>query len=200
MKFRLRASALAVLVGTVVVLAGCSKSPLSPGDGGSLGRLMPPPVATFSEDGTVAYVWAPVAQKAGDPLPSDTATVRGVSRSCDMDGEKGGTLQVGRFSLNVPPGALAGPATVTISMPDSSLMICELSITPQSANGFRVPVELTADLSSPALADAHEFTMYLYDPSWLHWDNLLATSRVDGTKVTTVLEHFSKYAAGKAGW
>jgi len=80
------------------------------------------------------------------------------------------------------------------------LMICELSITPQSANGFRVPVELTADLSSPALADAHEFTMYLYDPSWLHWDNLLATSRVDGTKVTTVLEHFSKYAAGKAGW
>lgn len=199
MNFRFRASVLAVLVGAVLVLAGCSKSPLSP-EGGSVGIGTPPPLATFAPDGTVSYVWAPVAQKAGDPLPTDTVTVRVASQSCEMNGELGGAVHAGRFTVKVPPGAFTGPATVTISMPDSSLMICELSITPASANAFRVPVELTADLSSPDLADAHEFTMYWYDSNGRHWDNLFAKSRVNGTSITTALEHFSKYGAGKAGW
>ena len=200
MNLRLRTSVLAVLVGTVLVLAGCSKSPLAPGDQGGLGRLMPPPVASFSEDGSVAYVWAPVAEKAGDPLPPVAVTERDVSRSSDIDGDKGGSVHVGRFTVTVPPGAFSGPATVTISMPDSSLMICELSITPLSANAFQVPVLLTADLSSPGLADASEFTMYCYDVNGCKLVNLFSKSRVDGASLTTALEHFSTYGAGKAGW
>ena len=199
MNFRVKATCLAALLGAVLVLAGCSKSPLSPGEGGTLGRLMPPPVAAISEDGSVSYVWAPVAERAGDPAPEGDHS-RQLSASCDIQGERGGTVQAGRFTVILPAGAFDGPATVTLSMPDSTVMICELSITPDTANMFKVPAELVADLSSPEVSDAHDFTMYWYEQDKAHWQNLFAKSRVNGSKVTTTLEHFSKYAAGKAGW
>jgi len=69
MNFRWRASALGALVGTVLVLGGCSlsQSPLSPGaPAGNPGTSTPPPIVSFGPGGALGYVWAP----AGDPAGS----------------------------------------------------------------------------------------------------------------------------------
>lgn len=195
------ASALAVLVGIGFVLAGCSQSPLSPGDLAAIrGTSTPPPVVAFAPDGSLGYEWAPVGTGAGDARPAGSILPRSVSASSVIDGSRGGTVRAGRFSVKLAAGAFAGTANVTLSMADSTLMICDVSISPQSANGFRSPVQLTVDLASPGLTDAQNLTMFWYDPTKLLWVNLSAKSRVSGTTVTTSLDHFSKYAAGKAGW
>ena len=198
MNFRFRASALGLLVGTVLVLAGCSKSPLSPGS--PSGTASAPPIVSFDSDGAVSYVGAPVGDQVADPMKAGGVTPRAVSSSSVIDGNRGGSVRAGRFSVRLPAGAFVGPATVTVSMQDSTVMICELSITPQAANKFKNSAELTADLSSPDVVDASAFTMYWYDPAKADWVNLFAKSRVNGSNVTTTLDHFSTYGAGKAGW
>ncbi len=117
-----------------------------------------------------------------------------------LDGALGGVLHVGRFTVDVPVDAFSGTATVTVSIPDSLVVLCDLSISPLPANGFKVPVKLTANLSSADLTDASTCTMYWYDPNRLTWCNMLSKSRTSGTLVTTSLDHFSRYAAGKTGW
>jgi len=203
MNFRFRASALGVLVGTVFALGGCSlsQSPLSPGaPAGTAGMPTPPPIASFDPGGAVSYVWAPIGDQAGSPLKAGTLTPRFLISASYIDGSRGGTVRAGRFSVMLPAGAFSGPAVVTVSMSDSTVMICDLTISPATANKFKTPALLTADLSSPGLIDAAAFTTYWYDPAKAAWVNLLAKSRVSGTKVTTTLDHFSTYAAGKAGW
>jgi hypothetical protein len=107
---------------------------------------------------------------------------------------------VGRFSVKLPAGAFSGTATVTMSMPDSNLMICDLSISPSSANKFKYPAQLTADFSSSGITDVSTLTTYWYDPTRVTWVSLSMKSRISGSAVTTALEHFSKYGSGKAGW
>jgi len=194
-----RASALAILVGVGLVLAGCNRSPLGPDDSAPSASVAPPIVA-FAPDGTVAYVWAPIDTMSTLPAESlEAASPTAVRVSASMDGDRGGMLRAGRFSVKVPPGALTGIATVTLTMPDSTMMVCDLSIAPSSANTFKVPVQLTADLSSTDV-DASTLTMYWYDPNHLTWVNCSAKSRTLGTLVTMSLDHFSRYGAGKAGW
>lgn len=203
MSRRLRASALGLLAGMGLALAGCGQSPVGPGDsalnGGASVVSTPPPIVSFASDGTVGYVWAPVgAPSLASPSP------RPVSSSKAIEGCRGGTVTAGRFTVKLPPGAFLGVATVTVSMPDSSVMICDLTITAgpgcNAENRFDVPVDLTADVSAPGLADASEVTMYWYDPDRDLWVDLFVESRHSGSEVTTSLHHFSKYGAGKAGW
>ena len=198
MSRRLRASALGLLAGIGLSLAGCSQSPLTPGDLALNG--VTPPIVAFASDGTVGYVWAPVGADVDGSAPLPPSLPRRVSASNSIDGSRGGTVKVGRFTVRVPAGAFSGSATVTVSMPDSTVMICDLGIAPVAANGFRTPVELTADLSAPGVADASNFTMYWYDPARQVWVNLEMRSNHSGASVKTALDHFSKYGAGKAGW
>ena len=79
-------------------------------------------------------------------------------------------------------------------------MIGDLSISPQSANKFKYPAQLTVDLSGLNLTDLSPFTMYWYDPSTKLWVNISRQTTISGTNVTASLSHFSTYAAGKAGW
>ncbi len=201
MRIRTQASTVGLLVAAALVFAGCGKSPLSPGSAaGLVGMSTPPPVAHIETDGTVSYVWAPVAAKAGEALPDSGPHPCLNGSGALVDGAVGGEVRAGRFSVKIPPGAFSGAAVVTVTMPDSTVMICDLEIAPATANHFQVPVELTADLTSSGLTDASGFTMYWYDTMDARWVNLFAKSRVSGCKVTTHLDHFSKYAAGKVGW
>jgi hypothetical protein len=79
-------------------------------------------------------------------------------------------------------------------------MLCDLSISPPTANRFKIPAQLMADISCASITDASTFTVYWYDPTRLAWVSLLARSRTSGTAIVTSLDHFSRYAAGKAGW
>jgi hypothetical protein len=205
MKDPRKASALAALICVGLVLAGCGQSPLAPGETGQGGVTVhsTPPVVTLAGDGTVDYVQAPVESTLTEDVNEDINIVaypKAERVSVRVAGSRGGAVRAGRFSLKIPPGAFEGDATVTITMPDTTVMVCDLSIAPLSANGFKVPVVLTADLSSTDLPDASTLTMYWYDPSGLTWVNCSAKSRTMGALVTMSLEHFSRYAAGKAGW
>ena len=192
-----------VLVAMGLVLGGCSQSPLAPSDPNSGTTAVAPPIAQFAPDGSVAYVGTP-----GDSLPpgdnqDTTATpsqpnaIRTVAKvSCDH----GAVLRAGRFALKIPAGALPEDAVVGLSMPDSTLMVCDIEITPSSANHFKVPVQLYADLNNSKMEDVSTCTMYWYDPSRSSWLSLEAKSRTANCIVTTYLEHFSRYGSGKAGW
>ena len=198
-----KASGASLLAGICLVLSGCSQSLLSPGNPQSPGTdLIPakPPIVSFAPDGTVDYVPAPVGDAVNGDLNLAGAPSKSLSSTAMVEGSRGGVLRAGRFSVKLPPGAFSGSANVTLSMPDSTLMICELSISPSSANRFRYPAKLTADLSSSGITDASTYTTYWYDPARLTWVNLSAKSNVSGSTVTTALEHFSKYGSGKAGW
>jgi hypothetical protein len=203
---RWKASGFAVLAGIGLLLSGCGTSPLGPGGSSQTGTSRgAPPIVSFAADGTVDYVDAPCDSAGGAPADSTPPTPDPlhpnlVSASARIDGSVGGFVRAGRFMVWVPAGAFTGPATVTVTMPDSALMLCDLSISPASANHFRVPVQLVADLSSATLTDASTFTMYWYDPTLISWLSLRGKSRTSGALVLTDLNHFSKYASGKAGW
>ena len=201
---RWRASGLWVLMGAVLLLSGCGQSPVGPTDpsqgSGAGGTRQAPPLVTVAPDGTVTYVDAPydtMKETPGGVLPLPPASVRA---SAWISGSVGGVVRAGRFAVRIPAGAFLGLAQVTVTMPDSSMMLCDLSISPASANQFKVPVQLVADLSATDMTDASTCTMYWYDPNRVLWKNLVAKTRTSGMLVVTELDHFSKYAAGKAGW
>jgi hypothetical protein len=195
---------LAALVGVGLLLSGCGQSPLGPTDSsqsaGGGGGAQAPPVVTIAPDGTVAYVDAPYDTTLATPGAVEPPAPATVSASAWINGSVGGVVRAGRFGVKIPAGAFAGTAQVTVTMPDSTMMLCDLSISPASANLFKVPVKLVADLASTNLTDASTYTMYWYDPNRVLWKSLVAKSRTSGTLVVTDLDHFSRYASGKAGW
>ena len=202
MERRFRASGLAALVGVALALAGCGQSPLAPDtSAGSVLTPVTPPLVSIAEDGTVSYVTAPVsagADTASAPLASPPP--RSVAATARVDGNLGGTIRAGRYSVMIPPGAFVGPATVTVSMPDSTVMICDLAISPAAANKFQKPVQLMANLYAPDMTDASGCTNYWFDPTRNTWVSLATKSSCAGALITTNLSHFSKYGSGKAGW
>ncbi|HMI31010.1 MAG TPA: hypothetical protein VK527_04660 [Candidatus Limnocylindrales bacterium] len=196
-----KASTLSLLA--AICLSGCSQSLLSPENAQNAGTGQSPekpPIVSFAPDGTVDYVPAPVGDAVYEDVNLAISPTKSLSTTVMVEGIHGGMLRAGRFSVKIPAGAFSGSATVTLSMPDSTLMICDLSISPSSANRFRYPAKLTADLSSSGITDASTYTTYWYDPARLTWVNLSARSMTSGSTVTTALEHFSTYGSGKAGW
>ncbi|SRR5216117_4149776 len=203
MKYRWRASGLAFLAGLGLALGGCSQSPLAPDNlvlnGGSGGSFTSPPILALASDGSVSYVPAPVGATAEGTLNLASSLPRSVSSSLKIDGSKGGTVRAGRLSVMLPAGAFSGSATVTVSIPDTTVIQCDLSISPLSANSFKYPARLTVDLSGLAV-DVSTLTTYWYDPVNRVWVSLRANTSCSGTSLWTSLNHFSTYAAGKAGW
>jgi len=201
MRGLLRTKAYAVLVGACLVLGGCTLFPTAPANtatDGSSTPTEPPPLVTIAPDGTMDFTPAPL-----ETLPDDTVHVlraTGLKAGAYVDGDLGGRVSAGRYTLVVPPGAFKGTAFITLSMPDSTVMVCDLSIQPSTSNHFDVPVELNADLSAPGKTDASDCTTYWYDPVRMDWVSMSSKSRCSGTLITTDLEHFSRYGSGKAGW
>lgn len=84
--------------------------------------------------------------------PKDPQT--GGAQSFHLDGAAGGTFTFGRYRLEFPPGAVRGDGVVTISVPDPSVVGCDLSISPPSLNGFDRPVLLTVKCHQTDLSDS----------------------------------------------
>jgi len=192
-RFAVASAALAALLS---FLLGCGTSPTAPanlGGGGTViqGGNQSPPILKVNSDGTVSYLSVPRANLSG--------TTGGQSASAKIDGNKGGKVTCGRFTVIVPPGAFIGPATITISVADPSVLVCDLSITPQAANRFKVPVQLVTDLKDLTVSVPSQ-TTYWYDPVHDQWVNLNASTDSSSKTVTAYLNHFSIYGTGKAGW
>jgi hypothetical protein len=208
--------ALATLLAVAVV--GCGGSPTSPlaTGGGTTSPSAGPPVLKVNADGSVTFVTIPPALRSGSVYrPYDGSLFdpsRALTVSESVDGALGGRLVCGRFVATVPPGAFVGVGTITMSLPDSTLMLCDLEVAPAELNDFLVPVDLSLHTSGTD-ADLDSLEIYWWDPEASAWtsmgcqrdvlepvlqDEVLSLEPVEGVRLQ--VNHFSRYAAGKAGW
>ncbi|MEO5988064.1 MAG: hypothetical protein ABIU54_02645 [Candidatus Eisenbacteria bacterium] len=167
------------------ILAGCSGAPSSP-----MGNGISDPEFVHS---------AQVPEGAF----GNTGDKSGLSGSKSIDGAAGGEISVGRFNLTFSKGAFQGKATVSITVPDTSVVSCQLSIDPPSANNFAAPVILRSDCSGTNVVVPSRLMQIWLDESSGVWRQVPgSTPDVANVDVNTPLTHFSLYGIleGKAGW
>ena len=185
--FRL-AAGFALTLAVLLAAPGCSNMPTKP-------------ESSSQSEASLAAPGVQQAQAISLPLLDGGGDV--TSRSAPM-GLLGGTVSVGDFTLIVPPAALTRPAVVTVRQADLAHPIVELSISPASANGFRLPVLLVANARKmdPSLLSVAQISWW--NPATQKWEAVSGSSvSVLNVTVSAPLMHFSTYRVsgnGKAGW
>ncbi|MBD3162619.1 MAG: hypothetical protein GF346_09650 [Candidatus Eisenbacteria bacterium] len=115
-----------------------------------------------------------------------------------IDPTVGGTLTAGRYSIEVPAGALDHTMVYSVtSKEQTGYVICELG--PHGVS-FDVPVTLRIDLSDLALDPDEQYTVYWFDEESGEWTDVGGTYDPSTGVLEAELEHFSRYGAGRAGW
>lgn len=207
-----------LLLSMVAVFGGCGDSvvgpPPSTSGGGTVTQpQLGPEIMVVQPDGTVGWTqppldWSPPQSGA---LASGTDPAR-KTVSARISGLLGGKMQCGRFFLVVEPLSFLGDGTITMSTIDSTIMICDVEISPASLNGFRKPVKLALDTTGLNVA-CDSLTMYWYDPDRKDWVDMHVETELEDDPaflglpfpsnmkgIAATLEHFSRYGGGKAGW
>jgi hypothetical protein len=195
---------------TLLVLTGCNGAftlPLAPGRYEAPSEPAPtgPEILVVEPSSTTTYLAARDSTVAIDTVADRSLTVTGT-----IDGAYGGRLRCGRFVLLVPQNAWSGKGDVTMSMPDSTVMLVDLGIYPTNLNAFAVPVELCL-VTEGISVSVDNLAMYWWDPAASAWkaqtcdknltDNpelIYGESYTNGMVIH--LNHFSRYSGGKAGW
>ena len=161
----------------LLALAGCSKTQLG---------------------APATVVKNPVLEVSGVPAAGlDRATTGPLVASQLVDGMKGGTVSVGSFRVEVPAGAFGGPATITLTQNDPSVLQCDVAIDRPGANQFQVPVALVAVLPNRSSLNDK---MLWFDPALGAWREVGCSVDPDKLELTSQLWHFSTYAVSRAGW
>jgi len=173
----------------LLAVAGCSDLPTKP------------PTAIEGESSATATGEAPAEILGLDLLGggANSATTRTVTV-----GLLGGTVSVGNFTVIIPPAALTRTATVTVSQPDLTRPVVNLSISPASANRFLLPVLLVADAKRMDRSLLSVACIAYYNPETANWEPVAGSSiSLLNLTVSAPLFHFSTYrvqSGGKAGW
>jgi hypothetical protein len=183
---------LVLSLATALVVAGCSDVPTKP----SL-----PFEPESSEEALGRRDTGAPQEVLGLNLLGDKS---GVTTKTVRMGVLGGVVSVGDFTVVVPPMALRRAASVTVTQADLAQPVVELEIAPASANDFRLPVILLADVSRmdrSLLSIAH---ISYWNPATGEWERVEGSVvNIAGLTVSAPLMHFSKYrvsSGGKAGW
>jgi hypothetical protein len=178
---------IALALMALIAGVGCSSLPTGPEPDAALDG------ASKGGAETAGTAWANPTPIAAQPATS-SKTVYGVA---------GGQVSAGNFTVVIPPLAISGTATVTVTQPDASKPYVSLRIFPASANKFRVPVTLIANaapMSTEKLALAY---ISWFNPSTRRWEPMASKVNLESRTVMCPLRHFSNYAVesgGKAGW
>ena len=109
----------------VLALTGCSDLPTQV-SGESPSGTAPMNVTDLEEPGT------------GGEQGGSTA----MSVSEYIDGDVGGVVQLGSWRVTIPPRAMRGEGTVTLTVADLASLVCELRVEPAQLNDFRKPAIL----------------------------------------------------------
>src|SRR6185503_11709036 len=103
----------------------------------------------------------------------------------------GGHVTVGRFTIDIPPGAFKGTASILITVPDPRRLQCTLDVLPK-IEAFDQPVKLTVDGAGGDAADANDWVLVTYDEKARTWTKLPGGFGSAATMtVTGWLPHFS---------
>ena len=168
--------------------AGCSSDPVSPDP------VTAPSPQFLKVQNTGGVQPIPIGQ---EPDPS-------LYGEADIDGDVGGTLTVGRFTLVIPPGAYEGSAKICIEVPDTSVLISDLHVLPEAKNDFKVPVTLKVKCDDLVRNDQWDDLYILWhDTENGAWKPPAATTyNLSKGAVETRLDHFSEYGvvSGRSGW
>jgi len=173
---RTRIAALPLFL-ALVLLAGCSTSPLAPERSGAPNQAL----STGTTGSNLSL------------LPSTTLLV-----SKTVNGLLGGVITAGDWTVKIPAGAFVGIGTISVRVPDTSVRKCELSIFPSLLNSFLVPVTLSCRL--PNADAASTYVMMWWDPATSTWKTIPSTTSTMTLSCDAPLPHFSTYSCGKAGW
>lgn len=121
-----------------------------------------------------------------------------------IDGTVGGDVGTGRFKVEVPSGAFTGDGEITVTVPDSNVLLVHLHID-GVPNEFHEPVRLVVswgDALGEFNPDPSQLQMVWFDEGRGKW--VVIPSEVDlrNKTIWSNLEHFSEYGVieGKAGW
>lgn len=137
-----------------------------------------------------------------DSLLSDAGKL--VFNTLDIVGAVGGSLTNDRWTLNVPPNAISGNATIQLGVLNAASPACSIEITPASANHFAVPVQLTVDCSSIPTDRLQRYSIFWYDPAAANWVPVVSSVDLQSKTISAPLQHFSEYSVrpltGRAGW
>lgn len=205
---------LTLAIAALLALTGCNglfMNPLAPKS--ETPSDTPPPesgpeILVVEDSNTTMYR---MAQYDSVPMTAEPVTVdRSLTVTASIDGKYGGRMHCGRFVLVVPPGAWGGKGDVTMTMPDTTVMLVDLGIYPAKLNQFAAPVTLCL-VTDGTTARLQDLSMYWWDPAAGKWTyqltdkNLLDNQYLlDGESYTQgmaiELQHFSRYSGGKAGW
>ncbi len=133
-------------------------------------------------------------------LPIVTPLVRGLV-ACPMQeydrteqwvGPSGGTVHVGPHKLVIPRGALSAPVLITAEVPADRVV--SVKFQPEGLR-FARDAKLTLDYSSCPLARLDLFKHVAYTTNLLSILDLLdSQDNIFTAKISTDLEHFSRYA------
>lgn len=192
----------ALVLAALLVSAGCSSLPTSPGLDVATRQATPADAGATGAPQPVELV-EPLPLPEPDPVPSP-GPVQAAQSIKLIHGALGGTVSAGDFTVVIPPLAVKGVATVTVRQPDVTKPYVSLHIWPATANDFRVPVILVADASPMESLNLSAAVISWFNPATGKWEPQVASS-VDLTNRTVLcpLTHFSEYAVevdGKAGW
>ena len=192
--FRLKSIIAPLLIGALAVglVAGCSQMPTAPAPVQS-----PATQVTASPGGNAAEP----SSLLGGVVSVVDGLLKLVFRLLSIDGSIGGSLTNGRWTVDVPPGAIDGTASVGIGVTDAGSSSCELQILPITKNRFSVPVRLSVSCPNVSSAELQNYVILLYNPQTRTWAPV-AGSKVDlaSKTVSAPLQHFSTYKVGRAGW
>lgn len=139
-----------------------------------------------------------------EPNAKDIDPVQGVSfsghGSALIQADVGGVVSWGRFSVDIPAGALSEDTEISISRPNSQLVMCELE--PHGIQ-FNKPVKLQINYGG-TYADDKETGLASFGIYWLNdstgiWEMVGQKVDAQSNKVEADLEHFSGYATAWEG-
>jgi len=113
---------------------------------------------------------------------------RGPALSVLISASEGGTIHLGRYQLDFPPGALTQDTEISIRQSSPSSMTLELG--PHGLQ-FEKPVVLSADVSGLS-HDGNSIFVAWHNPETGDWDPI-GSADAGESRVSAELHHFSDY-------
>jgi len=189
------------------LVAGCGLAPTAP--------VITNPATTSQANTSQATTSEAAAVHNGQSLQSSSllggvlgivgGLVKLIFRVLYLVGNIGGSLSNGRWRVDVPAGAVAGDATISLGVAGSTSPSCQLQISPIELNHFSVPAQLT--VSCPGVSDdqLRDYVIALYNPQMNRWTPVAgSTVNLTNRTVSAPLQHFSTYSVGpregRASW
>ena len=186
------------VIAVVVLMVGCSQLPTAPS-----GRDHVDFFAAERSAGRGAQQQGPGTGGSDSVVTSTPLDSVLVSQA--VDGQNSCTMQAGRFMLDIPRGAIDGPATIKMATTTGGGRI-DLHIVPEDRNQFAVPVILSLDLTHVSPAARADIGIFWIDPVSGDWVLVEGSTLDPRTHILSApLSHFSSYVVGckhvsKAGW